>query len=334
MNQEKVDVFGIGNALVDILAMVDDDFIREHALAKGSMTLVDAEKQGALLQDLREHDLQMRSGGSAANTVIAVAHSGGNGFYSGKVARDLNGEFYRQDLLELGIHFDVHPAPEVGPPTGTCLVLTTKDAERTMCTHLGVSTGLAPADIDLDRMKRSRYVYIEGYLWDPPEPRAASILAMELAKAHGLSVAFTFSDLFLVERFGSDFRRILGEYCDIVFCNAEEARHFTQLSSLDDAARQIGQMAKQVFVTDSASGCLLVQEGEITRVPGYKVQAIDTVGAGDAFAGGVLFGLSRGFAPQAAARWGNYLASRVVTHRGARLPHPVQDQVSAILAAR
>ena len=125
---DQIDVFGVGNAMVDILALVDEDFVREHALTKGSMTLVDAEKQGALLQDLEHRSLEMQSGGSAANTIIGVAQSGGTGFYTGKIARDPNGEFYRQDLLESGVHFDVHPAPETGPPTGSCL-----GADHTRC---------------------------------------------------------------------------------------------------------------------------------------------------------------------------------------------------------
>ena len=137
MSAEKTtDVFGVGNAMVDILALVEEDFVREHDLPKGGMLLVDTEKQGGLLKALEGHALEMRSGGSAANTMIAIAQSGGNGFYSGKVARDTNGEFYRQDLLESGVHFDVHPASEEDNPTGTCLVLTTPDAERTMLTHL------------------------------------------------------------------------------------------------------------------------------------------------------------------------------------------------------
>jgi sugar/nucleoside kinase (ribokinase family) len=328
---ERFDVFGVGNAMVDILVLVDEDFVREHALLKGSMTLVDAEKQGALLQDLELRSLQMQSGGSAANTIIGLVQSGGTGFYTGKVARDPNGEFYRQDLLEAGVHFDVHPAPESGPPTGTCLVLTTPDAERTMCTHLGVSSDLTADDIDVNYLRRCRYAYIEGYLWDPPGPRAASLKVMEEAKRHGVKVAFTFSDPFLLERFGDDFRRIAQEYCDVVFCNADEIRRLTQLDDLEAAARWLGELVELAFVTNSEAGCLVVHEGELRSVAGFPVKPLDTVGAGDAFAGGTLFGLTHGFPPAQAARWGNYLASRVVTHQGARWPHPIRDQLAQIL---
>jgi sugar/nucleoside kinase (ribokinase family) len=328
---ERIDVFGVGNAMVDILVMVDEDFVREHALTKGSMTLVDAEKQGTLLQSLESRPLQMQSGGSAANTIIGVAQSGGTGFYTGKVARDPNGEFYRQDLLEAGVHFDVHPAPETGPPTGSCLVLTTPDAERTMCTHLGVSTELSAEDVDVDYLKRCRYAYIEGYLWDPPGPRGASLAVMEQSKRHGVQVALTFSDPFLMERFGDDFRRLARDYCDVVFCNADEVRQLTQLDDLEAAARTIGEWVDLAFVTNSEAGCLVVKSGELERVGGFPVKALDTVGAGDAFAGGALFGLTHGYTPSQAARWGNFLASRVVTYHGARWPHPIRDQVAKIL---
>jgi sugar/nucleoside kinase (ribokinase family) len=328
---DKMDVFGVGNAMVDILAMVPEDFVREHALAKGSMTLVDSEKQGALLQDLERHALQMQSGGSAANTIIAVAQSGGSGFYTGKVARDPNGEFYRQDMLESGVHFDVHPAPEIGPPTGSSLILTTPDAERTMCTHLGVSTELSPADINLDQLKRCRYAYIEGYLWDAPQPRAASVETMEQSRRHGVLVALTYSDPFLMERFGDDFQRISRELCDIVFCNADEARHLTGASTLEDAAREIGSWVELAFVTDGPNGCLVLQNGVAERVAGFPVKAVDTVGAGDAFAGGTLFGLAHGYTPPQAARWGNYLASRVVTIQGARLEGSQQAALAKIM---
>jgi sugar/nucleoside kinase (ribokinase family) len=328
---DKIDVFGLGNAMVDILVLVDDDFVREHALPKGSMTLVDAEKQGAILRDLEHRSLEMQSGGSAANTIIGVAQCGGTGFYTGKVARDPNGEFYRQDLLRSGVHFDVHPASESGPPTGTCLVLTTPDAERTMCTHLGVSALLSPEDVDVDRLKRCRYAYVEGYLWDQTQPRAASLEVMQQSKRHEVKVALTFSDPFLMERFGDDFRTLAREYCDIVFCNALETRHFTNVDDLEEAARIVGQLVELAFVTNGAAGCMVVQAGRIEHIPGFRVKALDTVGAGDAFAAGALFGLTHGYSAQQSARWGNFLASRVVTHHGARLPHPVSERIGEIV---
>ncbi|MBN01581.1 MAG: adenosine kinase [Planctomycetaceae bacterium] len=328
----ELDVFGVGNAMVDILAMVEDDFVREHDLPRGGMLLVDSEKQGRLLRELEHHSLEMQSGGSAANTVISVALSGGSGCYTGKVARDPNGEFYRQDMVASGLNFDVRPAPEESKPTGSCLVLTTPDAERTMCTHLGVSIELSASDIDVDQLRRCKLAYIEGYLWDAEGPRAACIEAMEQANKLGVKTAFTFSDPFLVDRFPDDFRRVVHEYCDILFCNADEARQLMEIESLEKATEQLGARAELVFVTDGANGCLVSHGGEITRVDGFQVDAIDTVGAGDAFAGGVLFGLANGYAPLGSARWGNYLASRVVTIQGARYPESLAHQVASVIS--
>ncbi|MEO0356988.1 MAG: adenosine kinase [Pseudomonadota bacterium] len=330
-NSKSVDVFGVGNAMVDILALVEDDFIREHDLNRGGMTLMDSEKQGKLLQELKHHPLELSSGGSAANTMIAIAQSGGKGFYSGKVSRDTNGEFYRQDLLEAGIHFDVHPTEENHGPTGTCLVLTTPDAERTMCTHLGVSTTLAPTDIDLERLGQCKYSYVEGYLWDAPDPKKACIQTMEQSKCQGVKVAFTFSDLFLVSRFSDDFHNLVSEYCDVVFCNADEVRNFFGSESLDDCASKIGEIVDTGFITDGANGCLVVENKQVVRVDGFPVKAIDTVGAGDSFAGGVLYGLTNGLNPQQSARWGNYMASCIVQVHGARLDKSMANQVSEIV---
>lgn len=326
-----MDVFGVGNALVDILAFVEDEFITRHALNRGVMTLMEAEKQGGILHDLEHASLQMRSGGSAANAMIALVQSGGKAFYSGKVGVDTNGEFYRQDLLAAGIEFNVHPAPLSSGPTGTCLVLTTPDAERTMCTNLGVSIALAPTDIDVERLAQCKYSYIEGYLWDGATPRQASIEAMAQSKRLGVKVAFTFSDPFLVDRFTDDFRKVVSDYCDVVFCNADEVRRFFEWESLEDCARKMGELTDLAFITNGSQGCLVVENQQVSPVAGFPVQAIDTVGAGDAFAGGVLFGLTNSLSPTQAARWGNYFASQVVQVRGPRLEESLAHRVRDVI---
>ncbi|MBO1351266.1 MAG: adenosine kinase [Hormoscilla sp. GUM202] len=331
-SSKEVDVFGVGNALVDILALVKDDLILSHELNRGAMTLVDAPKQGVLLQDLEGTELQLRSGGSAANTMIALAQSGGNGFYSGKVSRDSNGEFYRQDMLKAGIQFDVAPADS--GPTGTCVVLTTPDAERTMCTNLGVSITLSAADIDVDKLKGCKYSYVEGYLWDGPEPRQASVETMFQSQRHGVRVAYTFSDAFLVDRFKYDFRQIVPEYCDVLFCNGDEARRFCELESIEECAAKMGELVDLAFITDGGKGCLVVENKQISAVPGLKAQAIDTVGAGDAFAGGVLFGLTHGYSAIKSARWGNYLGSQVVQRYGPRLEGSQANKLAEIMGGK
>lgn len=325
------DVFGVGNSLVDTIAFVDSDFIREHDLTPGSMTLVDAEKQARLLHALGSHSLELRSGGSAANTMIAVGRSGGTAYYTGKVSRDTNGEFYKQDLLSAGIHFDVHPAQPSEGPTGTCVVLTTPDAERTMLTHLGVSTHLTAADMDEDKIKSSKMIYIEGYLWAGEGTRSACIRAAELGKKNNIPVSFTFSDSFLVAPFRSDFFGFVKDYCNTVFLNAPEARSFSEMERLEDAARHVGQIADTAFVTNSEHGALVVRGTDIHEVPGFRVKAIDTNGAGDAFAGGALFALTHGYSVTDAARWGNFLASEIVQIAGARLNKDYSSRVKTVL---
>ncbi|MGF1492034.1 MAG: adenosine kinase [Microcoleaceae cyanobacterium] len=328
---KSIDVFGVGNALLDILALVGDEFIQTHDLNRGAMTLVDVEQQGKLLQELENKSLELHCGGSAANTMIAIAQSGGSGYYTGKVAEDTNGEFYKQDMIAAGIGFEIEPNRAVGGATGTCLVLTTPDAQRTMCTTLGVSTDLAPGDINLDHLKQCQYSYIEGYLWDAAEPRKASIETMELSKKHGIKVAFTFSDGFLLDRFTDDFRQVVTDYCDVVFCNADELRHFCQTESLEDGIEQLSKIAKMAFVTNSEKGCFVIDNQQVSHVPGFPVKPLDTVGAGDAFAGGVLYGLTHDLTPQQAARWGNYLGAQVVQIHGPRLEKAPLDQFQAVI---
>ncbi|NES07484.1 MAG: adenosine kinase [Okeania sp. SIO2F4] len=331
VNTQKLDVFGVGNALVDILALVEEDFIAKYSLQKSGMTLMDAQTQGGILAGLENISLKKRSGGSAANSMIAIAQSGGTGIFVAKVASDPNGELYRQDMLDLKIQFNVAPAPTADEPTGTCVVLTTPDAERTMCTNLGVSVNLSASDIDAEQIRRCKYSYVEGYLWTGESTKQACIQAMEDSKRQEVKVCFTFSDLFLVDLFADDFRQVLSNYCDVLFCNADEARNFCGIESLEESAIKIGELVETAFITDGKDGCLVVKDKQITSVPGFPVKAIDTVGAGDAFAGGVLYGLTHGYQPVQAARWGNYLASNVVQIQGPRLEGSWADKVQEIV---
>ncbi len=331
VNTQKLDVYGVGNALVDILAFVEEDFITKNSLQKSGMTLMDAETQGLILAGLENISLKKRSGGSAANSMIAIAQSGGTGIFVAKVATDSNGELYRQDMLDLKIEFNVPPAPTADDPTGTCVVLTTPDAERTMCTNLGVSVNLSASDIDAEQIRRCKYSYLEGYLWSAPKAKQACIQAMEDSKRQEVKVCFTFSDQFLVDIFADEFRQLLSNYCDVLFCNADEARSFCGIESLEECAMRIGESVETAFVTNGKEGCLVVKDRQIILVPGFSVKAIDTVGAGDAFAGGVLFGLTHGYEPAQAARWGNYLASRVVEIQGPRLEGSWVDRVGEII---
>ncbi|MDJ0554780.1 MAG: adenosine kinase [Microcoleaceae cyanobacterium MO_207.B10] len=330
-NTQKLDVFGVGNALVDILAFVEEAFISKHSLQRSGMTLMDAQRQGSILRDLEQTSVKMRSGGSAANSMISLAQSGGTGIFVAKVASDPNGELYRQDMLNSKIEFNVAPASMEDGPTGTCVVLTTPDAERTMCTNLGVSVNLGVDDIDVEQIRRCKYSYLEGYLWSAPDAKQACIQVMEESKRQGVGVCFTFSDQFLVDQFTDDFRKLVSDYCNVLFCNADEVRSFFGIESLEECAVKIGNLVETAFITNGKEGCLVVHNQEISPVAGFPVKAIDTVGAGDAFAGGVLFGITQGFSPTQAARWGNYLASEVVKIQGPRLEGFWADKVQQII---
>ena len=325
----KFDVFGVGNALVDILVYVDDKFLKDNKIEKGIMTLVDAEAQGHILAALKDHKKELRSGGSAANTMIAIANSGGTGAYTGKVSKDTYGEFYKDDMEDAGIKFEVPPAKE--GHTGTCVVLTTPDAERTMLTHLGISTSLQPTDIDTDILKKSKIAYVEGYLWDGDNTKKASTLTMEEAKKAGVQVSYTYSDPFCVNRSKDDFINLTKEYVDIAFCNFEEAKALSGSDKQEDAVGFIGSLCKTAFMTDSANGAYICHEGKVSLVPGFPEKPLDTTGAGDAFAAGVLYGMTQGYTLEKAARWGNYVASRIIMETGARLAVKLMGRQDEIL---
>lgn len=332
MSNKKYDVFGVGNALVDILATVEDSAIDALEQKKGGMALMDPEQQAKVLRYLEDHSLKLASGGSAANTLVAVAQSGGTGVYAGKVAHDTHGEFYKKDMEAAGVDFYVPLTPEAGLPTGTSVILTTPDTERTMCTHLGISSTLSKDDIDPEILAQASYCYVEGYLWTGDNSRAACIKAFEESNKLGVKTAFTLSDMFLVDLFADDFRTILREHCDIVFCNADEAKHFFKKSSVTECAHDLGQLCPLAFITNGNDGSFVIENGQTAHVEGFSVKAVDTVGAGDSFAGAVLYGLTHGMATTAAAKWGNYFASRIVSRFGPRLENSIAGKVSEIVA--
>jgi len=328
MNQ--FNVFGVGNALVDIIAFVKPEFLSANKITKGIMTLVDETSQGNLLNHLKDTKKELKSGGSAANTMIALANSGGTGCYSGKVAHDTYGEFYKKDIEDSGILFETEPVP--AGHTGTCVVLTTPDADRTMLTSLGISVSLSPKDIDLDNLEKSDFVYVEGYLWDGESTKAASELTMKHARSKNVKVAFTYSDPFCVNRTRDEFVRLTKDYVDVIFCNLEEAIAISGKKSPEEAVHYLSSLCPMVFMTCGKDGAYVAWQSKMELVPGFPVSALDTTGAGDSFAAGVLFGLTHGYSPRKAARWGNYVASQVVQVVGTRLPSPLAGTQDEVLA--
>lgn len=321
------DVYGVGNALVDIQARVSDPTLDSLGYPKGIMTLVEQDAQADVLAALERLPINRSAGGSAANTVIGVADFGGRAAYAGKVGNDELGEFCLADMRKIGVTIEVPPGKGY---TGTCVVLITEDAQRTMLTHLGISSTLHPEDISEDEIRRSQYVYTEGYLFTADAPRAAALRAIELAKKHDVKVAFTVSDPFLIQNFREEFWELIEGPVDLLFCNLEEARSLTGKTDPVDCAHEIHRHAENVALTLGPNGSILMHEGEAIPIEGVSVDAIDTTGAGDMYAAGVLYGITNGLSWKDAGHLASHAAARIVTQLGARLqrrftPQEIQE---------
>lgn len=319
-------VYGIGNALVDMEFEVTSEELLRLGVEKGVMTLVDEERQLDLLQRLQRKPTKRASGGSAANTMIAVAQLGGRCFYSCKIAADEPGIFYYQDLIDAGVATNAHAEREAGH-TGKCIVLVSEDAERSMCTHLGITAEFSDKELDPEALRRSEWIYLEGYLSSSGPGRAAAVKARGLAEQHGVKTSLTLSDPNMVTYFGEGLKEMLGDGVDLLFCNESEALKLAGSSSLDDAIRALSRHARTFAVTLGARGSL-VHDGKSTEiVPATPTRAIDTNGAGDMFAGAFLYGITRGLSYPAAASLANRAAGRLIQEFGARLPAAAVQQV-------
>ncbi len=324
----EYDVYGVGNALVDIQAQVNDQCIQELGLEKGIMTLVDEDFQQRVLKRLDKEPINRCAGGSAANTVIGVANFGGKAAYAGKVGRDELGEFCLRDMRRMGVMIEV--APEEGQ-TGTCVVLITEDAQRTMLTHLGISSSLSPGDIDVHKIRKAKYVYIEGYLFSSEGSKAAALRAIELAKDNDVKVALTVSDPFLINLCRDEFWRLIEGPVDLLFCNLQEARSLTGKDAPIDCAHEIHQHSENVALTLGPDGSILMHGGQAIPIEGVPVDAIDTTGAGDMYAAGLLFGITNNLSWQQAGHLASHAAARIVSQLGARLPNRFTEQEIQLL---
>jgi hypothetical protein len=326
----KYDVYGVGNSLVDIQARVSDDVLYEVGYNKGVMTLVDDETQKKVLGHLHGNSITRCAGGSAANTIMGIADFGGRVAYAGKTANDELGDFYLQDMRKQKVSIEVPPAAE--GMTGTCVILITADAERTMLTSLGVSATISPDDINEDEIAQSKFVYIEGYLFAGDSTRKAAYKAIEYAQKHKVKIAFTVSDPFLIGLFRDEFWKLIEGPVDLLFCNLEEARSLTGKHDPIDCAQEIHRHAPFVAITLGGEGSLLIHEGTTTPVSGCAVKAIDTTGAGDMYAAGILYGITNGLNWQQSGRLASYASAQIVSQLGARLPRPyTSEEVHQIL---
>ncbi len=327
----KYDVYGVGNALVDIQAQVSDELLASTGFDKGIMTLVDDVQQQQVIEELAGLNLNRCAGGSAANTIVGVADFGGQAAYVGKVANDEAGEFFLKDMRDMGVTIEVTPA--TSGQTGTCAVLISDDAQRTMLTNLGVSATLTEADIDEDKIKQAKYVYVEGYLLTGDSTKAAAYKAFELAKKNNVKVAFTASDPFLVNMLRDEIWSLIEGPVDLFFCNEEEAKSLTGKDDPVECAAQIHGHAENVAVTLGANGSIIMHGDEAIAIEGVSVEAIDTTGAGDMYAGGLLYGITNGLSWKKAGHLASHAAARIVSQLGARVEQRfTADEIQQLLA--
>ncbi len=323
------DVFGVGNAIMDMQVRCDDAFLERTGIEKGIMTLVDEQRQQAVLDALAEHDVNYCSGGSAANTIVGIADMGGKTAYACKTGEDGFGRRYLEEMEKLGIHIEI---PQEPGQTGTCVVLITPDAQRTMLTNLGISSTLDAVDMIESDIAKAKYLYVEGYLFAGGPTKAAALKAIELAKANDVKVALTISDPFLIDICRDEFQKLIEGPVDLLFCNEEEAMSLTGLEDPIDCAHAIHKHCENVALTLGKNGSIIMHEGEAFPIEGVQVEAVDTTGAGDMYAAGVLYGITNGLTWQQAGHLGSHAAARVVSQMGARLPAPLsRAEIEALL---
>ncbi len=307
------DVFGMGNSLIDIQAFVSDLLLNEIGVNKGIMHLIDEERSRSILKRLERIPTEMIPGGSCANTISTVAFLDGQPVYTGIVSDDEYGKVYEEKLQGYGIK-TITKYARAGM-TGSSIILTTPDAERTMNTHLGVCRQFEKPDIDLDILKECKVFHLAGYMWDTDNQKETAIHAMEHAKHFGLKVSFDVADPFLVERNRGEFPKIIKEYVDIFFANAQEVMMLTDIDSPLEAGKSLQNDCEIVAVKVGKEGSFVITD-TVQKVGSFPVEAIDTTGAGDSYAGGFLYAYSHGRDLAECARFANYIASRIVTVRG------------------
>lgn len=323
----QVELFSIGNALVDQEFVVDDAFLAQAGLIKGTMQLCDAEQQHTLVQHLatKNHKGQA-SGGSAANTTVAFSALGGCSFYACRVGNDELATFYLNDLQQVNVR--THEKSLSEGQTGTCIVMITPDGERTMYTHLGITAELSPAQVDYEPLKQAKWLYIEGYLATSPTAHQAVKQARQIAKEHDIRIAISLSDPAMVQYAKEGLDILIAEGVDVLFCNEQEALMYSKTVSIEQASEALLEIAQTVVITLGSKGVLIGRKGQaIELVVGEVVEAVDSNGAGDAFAGGFLYALSQGQSLTQAAKLGNTVAAQVVSQYGPRLSY---DQYQAI----
>ncbi len=327
MVDTRFDVVGIGNAIVDVLGHAEDGFLRDHELAKGTMTLIDAERAESLYGAMTP--VTECSGGSAANTIVVLSSLGGKGAFVGKVRDDALGDVFRRDIESMGIAFPVR-ALTAGPSTARSMILVTPDAERTMNTYLGASAELTPDDIDTQQIADAHVTYLEGYLWDPPKAKEAFIKAARAAHDAGRLVSLSLSDRFCVTRHRDEFLTLVRDHVDVLFANEDEVMTLYNAESFDEALQIVRGHCGIAALTRGSRGSIVVSGNEVHVLDAPKLGGVvDTTGAGDAYAGGFLYGLTQGYTLANCGRIGGIAAAEVISHFGARPDQPLTNLVKS-----
>ncbi len=316
---KKYDVYAIGNALVDIEYHSDESRLNELGIEKGLMTLIDETRQQNLMRQLGDSHESMACGGSAANSVIALAQMGGKAHFDCRVASDLTGQFFADDLKKSGVYtkFDINRAPD--GVTGKCLVFVTPDADRSMNTFLGVSAELDHSDIDLDAIAQSEYAYMEGYLVTADCTRDAAIRVRQIADERKVKTALTLSDPNMVLYFRDGLEAMIGNGVDLLFANEDEANELAQSKKLNETITLLKNLSKTFAITRGRQGAIVYDGEELLEIAPHSVDAIDTLGAGDMFAGSFMYALSKGMNYQQAGDLASLASSKIVTRFGPRL---------------
>lgn len=326
MTKRTYDVFGIGNAVVDIVFEASGDFLEKYKVEKGLMTLVDEQRQNELIAALNIDENMLQGGGSAANTIVAVNQFGGKAYYACKVANDRFGKFYLDDLKRNGVETNLTFETAPAGITGKCLVMITEDADRTLNTFLGITSDFSTNEIDERALRDSSWLYIEGYLVASPTGREAMKYAKKVAEDNGVKVALTFSDPSMVKFFRNEMEEIVGASVDLLFCNEEEAMLFTGKASIQEARQELKKLAKRFAITQGKNGAMIFDGDTFIDIEPYPIKAIDTVGAGDMFAGAFLYGITHGHSAAESGKMASLASSRVVAQYGPRLEwHQVRE---------
>jgi adenosine kinase len=324
MTSARYDVLGIGNAIVDVIARAEEDFLIAQGMHKGAMALIDEARALAIYEAMGP--AVETSGGSAANTIVGLASLGARTAFIGKIKDDGLGRAYSHDIRAAGVSFPTKPAV-AGPSTGRCYVLVTPDGERTMNTYLGAAQDLHPADIDADAVAASAILYLEGYLWDPKNAKEAFLKAAKIAHDAGRKVALSLSDAFCVDRWREEFLQLMrSRTVDLIFANEAELHSLYQTADFNSAVAALRGDIDVAVVTRSADGCVVVGGAAAEAVSAFPVErVVDTTGAGDLFAAGFLFGLARGADDRTCGRLGAMAAAEVIQHLGARPEASLRD---------